>query len=153
VTTCPDCRRRHLIAAEWDELPDGDQAVERCWRAVSGVDPYCRHVAADMRRREDADLLAAARCFPPGYLAEVAAILRAGAERHGCEPHETGGDQSCDDHLQHLLGHALTADNDMSAPGVAVPKPDPDSGRSQFAHVGARAALGWERERAVGAGT
>ncbi len=97
-------------------------------------------------------LLAAARCFPPGYLADVAAILRAGAARHGCEPHETGGGQGIDDHLQHLLDHALVADNDLSRPGATVPKPDPDSGRSQFAHVGARAALGFGLERAAKAG-
>jgi hypothetical protein len=91
--------------------------------------------------------IADARCIPPGYLAEVAAILRAGAERHGCAPHETGGEQSLDDHLRHLLGHANRVDGDLMH-GRDV-KPDPDSGRSQFAHVGARAALGWEREQAA----
>jgi hypothetical protein len=151
VTTCPNCRRPVVTREEWDARGDHfTLSRDTCWREFAGWDP-CVSIARKAHEREDAALLADARCFPPGYLAEVAAILRAGAERHGCEPHETGAGQTCDDHLQHLLGHALTADNDMSAPGVAVPKPDPDSGRSQFAHVGARAALGWERERAAGA--
>lgn len=99
-------------------------------------------------RDEIARLRALVGCFPAGYLEAVADILRAGAERHGCAPHETGGGQGIDDHLQHLIDHALIADNDLSKPGATMPKPDLDSGRSQFAHVGARSALAFAMETA-----
>ena len=84
-----------------------------------------------------ADRIAAS--FPPGFLEEVAAILV--SNPHGVGPTESGGGQTLDDHLQHAINHLLVADNDLSKPGATVPRPDPDSGRSQFAHAAARCAL------------
>lgn len=90
----------------------------------------------------DADILSS---FPPGFLAEVAAILRAGGKRHGCAPHETGGGQTLVDHVSHLKAHAADAER---AVVVGDHAHDPDSGASQWAHVGARAALAYGLEKA-----
>lgn len=86
-------------------------------------------------------LVADAACLPPGFLAEVAAILRAGAARHGVAPHETGGGQTTIDHLDHARAHLERA-RFYAAAGRPV-RPDADSGRAQEAHVAARCALAW----------
>lgn len=128
-----------------------DPVARTCCEArIDAADNEARGRAAWAAHHADAALLAAARCFPPGYLAEVAAILTAGGKRHGCEPHETGGGQSIDDHLQHALDHLHAVDHGLMH-GRDV-KPDRDSGRSQFAHAGARTALGWGLERAAAEG-
>ena len=86
-----------------------------------------------------AALLADASCLPAGYLAEVAAILRAGAEHHGCRPHETGGGQVFSDHLHHAIAHLLLCEQG-------------DTSEPHLLHAAARLALAWEREQAAGAG-
>jgi hypothetical protein len=101
--TAPRCNIPALTLPPCD-LPwghDGEQHANR------GDGFAAREHGAEHRRRQEA--VAAAAAFPLGYLAEVAAILRAGAKRHGCEPHETGGDQSFDDHLRHALDHVYGA--------------------------------------------
>ena len=76
-----------------------------------------------------------ADCFPPGFLAAVAAVLRAGAERHGVAPHETGGGQTRDDHLRHAIDHLY---------GAAMG----DTSEPHILNATARLALAWGQEQA-----
>ena len=75
-----------------------------------------RGTAPELAATDAAALLA---CFPPGVLAEVAAVLREGAAAKGCAPHETGGGQTREDHLAHALDHVHGASvGDTSEPHI-----------------------------------
>lgn len=82
----------------------------------------------------DAEILAS---FPPGFLAAVAAVLVEGARVKGCEPWESGGNQSFKDHLTHLAGHADRAWCDADEYGPQ--RVDPED----ITHAAARCALAW----------
>lgn len=110
-----------------------------------GLTPHEARLQAEARSEADAAILADAACLPPGFLTEVAAILRAGAARHGVAPHETGGGQTTIDHLDHARDHLERARFDAAA--VRPVRPDPDSGRAQEAHVAARCALAFGEGR------
>lgn len=105
TATCPQCRRPVVTREEWEAMPPGDiDDPVRCYRDVA-ADGMCSALA-------DAALLADARALPAGVLARVAAVLRAGGERYGVAPHETGGNQSFDDHIRHALDHVYGAAQD-----------------------------------------
>ena len=69
-----------------------------CWR------DYGCDVGCDAARDR---LLDAARCFPPGTIELVAAVLRDGAAAKGCEPWQSGGGQTVADHVQHAFDHVF----------------------------------------------
>ena len=135
MTTCPNCKRPFLTAAEWDALPDGALVPgDRC-RSDAGYDWSCDRLGVDLRAKADAALLAAARCFPPGFLAAVAAVLVEGARVNGCQPWESGGGQTVGDHLEHAYQHAARSVQDHLETGRAS---DED-----LTHAAARLALAW----------
>lgn len=120
MSTCAACHRTEATARQHREVADGDALVDvkLCWSTWQR-DPFCDQLAADLGRRADAELLAAARCFPPGVLAKVAAVLRAGGADRGVEPHQTGGGQTREDHLRHAIDHVYgAAMGDESEPHV-----------------------------------
>lgn len=83
---------------------------------------------------------AVAGCFPPGVLAEVAAVLRHGAAKTGApSPAETGGGQTIVDHLRHAYGHVAAAG--FAANTGLPPAIDHETGRSDISHAIARLAL------------
>lgn len=92
--------------------------------------------AQNAQAQADAALLAAARCFPPGFVEAVAAVLVEGARVKGCEPWESGGGQSLVDHLEHLCGHADRAHLDATHGTTGVDETD-------LTHAAARAALAY----------
>lgn len=149
MPTCPHCSRPSATA-EQKAATDNHGVLCNCatcgavcFRAF-GLTQACDVRAVPLRAEEDRRIVAMVRaCFPPGLLDEVAALLIERAALTGAAPSDTVDGQTVDDHLQHAIDHLLIADNDMSAPGVDVPKPDRDSGRSQFAHAIARCSLAY----------
>ena len=74
MATCPNCRRLHAASSAYvgDEGGLGSaHSGAVCYVAIDGHDAYCADLAADLARKADAELLAAARCFPVGLLARV----------------------------------------------------------------------------------
>lgn len=138
MTTCPDCNRPLATAAQYRRVVEDGTLIDitRCWCDFIH-DRFCDQLADDIARRAEADaaILADARCFPPGFLAAVAAALRGGAERHGVAPHETGGGQTREDHLRHAIDHLYG-----SAMG--------DDREPHLVNATARLALAWGREQA-----
>lgn len=120
MTTCPVCLRPLVTAAEWAATPAGTMRDRsRCYGSTAYNDPRCGPIAAGLRAAADAALLADARCFPPGVLAEAAAVLRAGGARHGVAANATGGGQTREDHLRHALDHVYgAAMGDESEPHI-----------------------------------
>lgn len=135
---CPKCRalpgRFCPIRSTTNDDPAGTWSHDERWTAAQAK-------AAS----NDAALLALARCFPPGLLAEAAALLTERGAKTGAGPTDTVDGQTFDDHVEHADEHMIDV-----ALGCAT---DVDSGRHPIAHVVARMALAYEmamRARGVG---
>jgi hypothetical protein len=94
---------------------------DRCYRSPSYNDPRCEAIAARLRGEAIVAMLDDANCFPPGVLAEVAAVLRHGQAKYSAaSPAETGGGQTREDHIRHAIAHVYgAAMGDESEPHIA----------------------------------
>ncbi len=100
---CPLCERDAVLVEEYDAMPVGTPYDDtRCWASVLG---YGRAECRRINRARDANLLDLAKQLPPGVLGEVVRVLRHGAKKYGCEPHESGGEQLAGDHVRHAQEH------------------------------------------------
>lgn len=94
-----------------------------------------RHNAKLREALDDlADLIEQAETVPPLVLPELARVLRIGAAKHGCVPHETGGGQTVRDHLDHAAEHLRRA---MARPSNR----DAETGALDLVHAMARIGL------------
>ncbi len=101
-------------------------------------DAIARHNAKLRADLDDlADIIDAADAMPTRALAEAARVLRYGAVKHGCEPHEPGGGQTPRDHLDHAAEHLRRAMARLS-------NRDAETGALDLIHCAARCLLAAE---------